>query len=407
MHEPLDIESLRSHFPALQRADAPVYLDNPAGTQIVREAMDAMQAYMLRHNANSGGRFATSQRSDVLVAEARAAMADFLGAGSADEIAFGPNMTTLTYGLSRAFGRTLQPGDEIVVTRLDHDANIAPWLALEELGAVVRWVDVHPEDCSLDMESLAAALSERSRLVAVGMASNAVGSVNDVQRISRMAHEAGALVFVDAVHYAPHGPIDVGSLDCDFLTCSVYKFFGPHVGALWGRAELLERLPAYKVRPAGEHPPGKFETGTQNHEGIAGTLGTLRYLEGLGDASQPTRRQRLRSAMQTIRIHEQSLSRALLDGLEGIRGVKIWGITDRQRLTDRVPTVSFTLAGRSPRQVAEHLARQRIQVWDGNYYALAIMERLDLQESGGMVRVGAVHYNRPDEIASLVNAVSA
>jgi len=411
MNHLFDVTRIREHFPALTRARAPIYLDNPAGTQVAREAIEAMCDYMLYDNANLGGVFTTGKRSDAMVAEARAAVADFLGAPSTTEIVFGSNMTTLTYAFSRAFGRTLEPGDEIVVTRLDHDANLAPWLALEERGVVLRWLDVHPEDCTLDLEALDGLLGPRTRLVTVGLASNAVGTVNDVPRIVRAAHAAGALAFVDAVHYAPHGPIDVGQLGCDFLACSAYKFFGPHVGVLWGRYELLERFPAYKPRPVSDAPPDKWETGTQSLEGIAGTVGALRYLEWLGEetaATAPrTRRERLQGAMQAIRNREREISRALLDGLGSVRGLRIYGSTDRERIEGRVPTVSFTLAGRTPRQVAEHLAGRDIQVWEGNHFAPVIMERLGLGASGGTVRVGAVHYNTHEEIDRLVAAVTA
>jgi cysteine desulfurase family protein (TIGR01976 family) len=343
-------------------------------------------------------------------------MADFLGAASPDEIIFGPNMTTLTFAVSRSIGRTLQPGDEIVVTRLDHDANIAPWRALAERGVAVKWADIDPADCTLDMGSLEAAISERTKVVAVGYASNAVGTINDVKTIVQLAHAVGALAFVDAVQYAPHGPIDVIDLDCDLLACSAYKFFGPHVGALYGKYDLLDRLHAYKVRPAPDDPPGKFETGTQNHEGIAGTLGALRYFEWLGEMvgneqkavdSEPTRRMKLLAAMEGIHEYEKELSRALIEGLASIDGVKVWGITDLNRLDRRVPTVSFTMQGRSPRAIAEYLAAHGVYVWDGNYYALAIMERLDVQKSGGMVRVGATHYNTLDEVARLIDVLRA
>ncbi|MEW6368605.1 MAG: cysteine desulfurase-like protein [Acidobacteriota bacterium] len=405
------MDEIRSHFPSLSCIEGvrpPVFFDNPGGTQVVREAVDAVDDYYLRHNANHGGVFATSVRSDAILHEAHAAMCDFLGAASPDEIVFGPNMTSLVFNVSRAIGRTLRAGDEIVVTRLDHDANIAPWLALQDCGIRIRWADIHPEDCSLDMESLERAITDRTRLVALGLASNAVGTVSDVKSAVKLARAAGAIVHVDAVHYAPHGPIDVQDLGCDLLSCSVYKFFGPHVGAMYGRYDLLDDLPAYKVRPAGDRPPHKFETGTQNHEGIAGTLGALRYLEGLGravDARAASRRERLRAAMSAIRTHEQGLSRALIEKLSGIDGLRIWGITDLGQLDRRVPTVSFTMDGMSPREIAEYLAREGIYVWDGNYYALAVMERLGLQESGGMVRVGAVHYNKVDEVERLVEAL--
>ena len=411
MNRTFDVARVREHFPSVIRPRAPIYFDNPAGTQVTGDVADGVRDYLLFDNANHGGAFATSVRSNAMIYETRSAMADFLGAASPEEIVFGPNMTTLTYGLSRAFGRTLRPGDEVVVTRLDHDSNIAPWVALEECGAVVRWVDVHAEDCTLDLESLAAVLGPRTKLVAVGLASNALGTVNDVARIVRMAHAVDARVFVDAVHYAPHGPIDVGQLDCDFLACSVYKFFGPHLGVLWGRRELLERLPAYKVRSAADLPPDKFETGTQNHEGVAGALEALHYLEWLGDELAPapvhTRRAKLQAAMQGIRARERDLSHALLEGLQSVPGLRIWGITDPDRVGDRVPTLSFTLPHRTPREVAEHLARRDIQVWDGNHFAVTIMETLGLQQSGGTVRVGAVHYNTHEDIDRLVEAVAA
>ncbi|MGH2593510.1 MAG: cysteine desulfurase-like protein [Anaerolineae bacterium] len=409
-----DVNAIRSHFPSLSQTDGdrtPIFVDNPGGTQVARHVIDAVSDYYLHHNANHGGAFATSIRSDALLREAHTAMADFLGAASPDEIVFGPNMTTLTFAISRSIGRTLKPGDEIVVTRLDHDANIAPWLALEERGAIVKWADIHPGDCTLDMGSLEAAISERTKVVAVGYASNAVGTINDVKTIVGMAHAVGALTFIDAVQYAPHGPIDVTNLGCDLLACSAYKFFGPHVGAMYGRYDLLDRLQAYKVRPADDQPPGKFETGTQNHEGIAGTLGALKYFEWLGEQfaerRPENRRERLRTAMMAIKEYEKDLSRAFIEGLSTIDGLKIWGITDRDRLDRRVPTVSFTMQGKSPRAIAEYLAGHGIYVWDGNYYALAIMERLDLQKSGGMVRVGAAHYNTLDEVSTLIEVLQA
>ncbi len=426
MPHPLDLSAIRAHFPSLSIGDdgrAPIFFDNPGGTQVARQVIEAVTDYYLHDNANHGGAFATSARSDAILHEAHAAMADFLGAASPDEIVFGPNMTTLTFSLSRAIGRTLKPGDEIVVTRLDHDANIAPWLALQERGVVVKWADVNTGDCTLDMGSLEAAITERTRVVAVGYASNAVGTINDVKSIVQMAHAVGAWAYIDAVQYAPHGPIDVTDLGCDFLACSAYKFFGPHVGILYGKYDLLDRLPAYKVRPAGDQPPDKFETGTQNHEGIAGTLGALRYFEWLGErvgsrqlpvnseqlpvSSGRSRREKMVAAMAAIKEYEKGLSRALIEGLLSIEGVKVWGITDLDRLDRRVPTVSFTMPGKSPRAIAEYLARHGIYVWDGNYYALAIMERLDLQKSGGMVRVGAAHYNTPDEVARLIDVLKA
>jgi cysteine desulfurase family protein (TIGR01976 family) len=343
-------------------------------------------------------------------------MADFLNAPSPDEIVFGPNMTSLTFSISRAIGRELRPGDEIVVTRLDHDANIAPWLALEEKGVLVRHADFHPEDCTLDLEHVAGLVNERTKLVAVGYASNAVGTINDVRRIGELAHAAGAWIYVDAVHYAPHGPIDVQALNCDFLVCSAYKFFGPHLGALYGRYELLDQLRAYKVRPADNVPPHKFETGTKSHEGMAGTTAAIDYLADLGAefgvpfADQypdfEGRRLQLKQAMAAIRAYERPLVERLISGLQAIPGVTIYGITDPARFAHRAPTVAFTLAGHTPRQVAERLGEEGIFVWDGNYYALAVTERLGVEESGGMVRVGIAHYNIMGEVDRLLAVVN-
>jgi cysteine desulfurase family protein (TIGR01976 family) len=429
-----DLPEIRNHFPALHGEVA--FLDNPGGTQIARPSIDRMLDYLTRCNSNHDGAFATSRQSDALLAEAHTAVADFLNAARPEEIVFGPNMTTLTLSASRAIARTWKPGDEIVVTRLDHDANITPWtLAAEDRGVTVRWVDFHPEDGTLDLEAFQSALARKPRLVAVGYASNALGTINPLEKIIPLAHAAGALVFVDAVQYAPHGPIDVQELDCDFLACSAYKFFGPHVGMLYGKYGLLDELKAYKVRPAPKYPPGKFETGTQNHEGIAGVLGAIEYLEWVGEtfgqdyagkyrsrgtpgelnatendpfrSSLQGRRLRLKQAMEAIQAHEYGLSHALLDILEETPGVTIYGLTDRQRLDERVPTVSFTLQGWHPRRVAEELDKAGIYVWDGNYYALAVTERLGLEGSGGMVRVGPVHYNTPEEIERFGKALGA
>ncbi|MGB9800715.1 MAG: cysteine desulfurase-like protein, partial [Thermanaerothrix sp.] len=395
-----------------------IYFDNPGGTQITQMALDRMVHYLTLHNANHGGAFATSRESDAVLEMAHQAVADWLNAARADEIVFGANMTTLTLHLSRSIARTWQPGDTIVVTRLDHDANISPWvLAAQDRGCRVRWVDFHPEDGTLDLDDLARALEEKPRLVAVGYASNALGTINPVAKIVRMAHAVGAWVYVDAVQYAAHGPIDVQALGCDFLVCSAYKFFGPHVGVLYGRYDHLQALSAYKVRPAPTDPPGKFETGTQNHEGIAGVLGALEYLEWVGRTfgaavDQPTlavyggRRRTFKQAMLAIQAYEANLSRALLDVLEATPGVTVYGLRDRTRLAERVPTVSFTLAGWSPRAVATALDQAGIYVWDGNFYALAVTERLGLEGKGGLVRVGPVHYNTPDEVQRLGDALA-
>ena len=403
-----DVQFARSQFPAL--AAGAIFLDNPGGTQITQRALARLTDYLTRTNANHEGAFKTSRESDAIVDAARSAVADLLNARRPEEIVFGQNMTSLTLHISRSLARTLGAGDEIVVTRLDHDANIAPWLLIaEDRGCTVRWVDFDPEDCTWSVEALKAQLTPRTKLVAIGYASNAVGTINPVAEAVRAAHAVGARVYVDAVQYAPHGPIDVQALDCDFLACSAYKFFGPHTGILYGKYELLDQLKAYKVRPAHDEPPHKFETGTQSFESIAAVHGALEYLEELGrrttDGEAPTRRERLVAAMTTIKAYEQSLSRALIEGLSSIRGLHIWGITDLAQLDRRVPTVSFTLDGWAPRDAAAALDRHGIYVWDGNYYALAVMDRLGLEDTGGMVRVGAVHYNTLEEIDALVAAV--
>jgi cysteine desulfurase family protein (TIGR01976 family) len=410
---------LRNQFPALQQTDEQgrpfVYFDGPGGTQVPSSVIVAMANYLVQANANVHGAYSTSHLTDEVILEARQAMADFLNAPSPDEIIFGPNMTTLTFNISRAIGRELRPGDEIVVTRLDHDANIAPWLALEEGGVVVRHADFHPEDCTLDMEGLAALINERTKLVAVGYASNAVGTINDVRRIGEMAHAVGAWIYVDAVHYAPHGPMDVQAIDCDFLVCSAYKFFGCHVGALYGRYELLDQLQAYKVRPAEDVPPHKFETGTKNHEGLAGTTAAINYLADLGaEFGAPFadqfpgfegRRLHLKTAMAAIRAYERPLVGRMIQGLKATPGVTLYGITDPARFDQRAPTAAFTLDGYTPRQVADRLGGEGIFVWDGNYYALAVTERLGVEENGGMVRVGIAHYNMLDEVDRLLVVV--
>lgn len=399
---------VRGQFPALER-DV-IFFDNPGGTQIARPAVERMTDYLYHHNANHGGAFATSIESDALLEEAHSAMADMLCASRPEEIVFGNNMTTLTLHISRSLARTWQPGDHIVVTRLDHDANYTPWiLAAEDRGVNVIQVDFHPEDGTLDMAEMQRAMEVKPRLVAVGYASNALGTINPVKEITAMAHAAGALVYIDAVQYAPHGAIDVQDLDADFLVCSSYKFFGPHAGILYGKYELMNELRAYKVRPAPNSLPGKFETGTQNHEGIAGVLGTVEYLEWLGQTFGGSfariygeryigRRLHLKQAMAVMHAAEMPVSQTLLDMLLKTPGVTVYGLTDAARMEERVPTYAFRLQGWHPRQVAEALAKKNIYVWDGNYYALSVTERLGLEDSGGMVRVGPVHYNTVDEV---------
>jgi cysteine desulfurase family protein (TIGR01976 family) len=406
----IDVPRVREHFPAL--ASGALYFDNPAGTQIAREALDRMREYLVGTNANHGGVFRTSRASDALVMEARAAMADLLGARSPTEIVFGQNMTSLTLHLSRSIAHELSEGDEIVCTRLDHDANVSPWLLIaRDRKCTVRWVDFDPADCTWSLAELEKRITGRTRVVALAWASNATGTVNPVAEAVGLAHDAGALCFVDGVHYAPHGLMDAAAAGCDFLACSAYKFFGPHSGILYGRREHLERLSAYKVRPARDDPPEKWETGTQSFESIAGVLGAVEYLEWVGrsfggiPAAAP-RRDALRAAMQAIREHETGCSRAMLAGLSAVSGLRIHGVTNPAELSRRVPTFAFTLEGIHPRRICEELDRQGIYAWDGNYYALEVTTRLGLEASGGMVRVGAVHYNTPEEITRLTAAVS-
>jgi cysteine desulfurase family protein (TIGR01976 family) len=403
---------VREQFPSLDRPA--IFFDNPGGTQISRQSAGRIQRYLMECNANHGGAFATSVQSDAILSEAHAAMADFLNAARPEEIIFGNNMTSLTLHISRSLAQTLDPGDEIVLTHLDHDANVSPWLlAARDRGCRVTWIDFDVEDCTLKLDELEQALERRPKLVAFGYASNAVGTINPVRKITQMAHAAGALVYVDAVQFAPHGPIDVQDLDVDFLVCSSYKYFGPHAGALYGRYALLDELKAYKVRPAPDSLPGRFETGTQNHEGIAGVLGAMEYFEWLGktfgsgqeeglhERGYTGRKLDLKKAMTALRAYEFELSRALLSVLEQIPGLRLYGLADPHKLDLRVPTFAFTLEGKHPREVAEVLARENIFVWDGNYYALEVTTRLGLEQSGGMVRVGAVHYNTLDEVARL------
>ena len=419
-----DLHIYRRFFPALQQeinGRRVIYFDNPGGTQVALQVIDAMVKYFRESNANTGGAFATSRRTDDVIAQARQGMANFLHAAGPGQIVFGPNMTTITFAFSRAIGKTLQAGDEIVVTVLDHDANVAPWLALQERGIVVRTVDVHTGDVTLDMDDMRNKINERTKVVAVGYASNAAGTINDVATITRWAHEVGALSWIDAVQFAPHGPIDVQQIDADFLVCSSYKFFGPHLGILYGKAEHLERFPAYKVRPASNEPPDRWETGTQNHEGLAGLAGVIDYLAMLGreqgehyssafrnsdgESLYIGRPRDLKIAMQAIMDYERSLSAYLLAGLREISGLHVYGITSPQQLNRRVPTVICNLEGHSPRAVAEHLASQAIFAWDGNYYALGIMERLGLEEHGGALRLGMAHYNTVEEIDRVLTSL--
>jgi cysteine desulfurase family protein (TIGR01976 family) len=407
---PLDSAWVRAQFPSLRlqiNGQPAAFLDGPAGTQVPQQVMNAIQNYFLSSNANTCGAFETSRRTDALIASARAAMADFFNCDK-DEVVFGQNMTTITFALSRAIGRELQPGDEIVVTTLDHDANVAPWRALEEKGVVVRQVDIHEADCTLDFDDLKRKINEKTKLVAVGYASNAVGTINPVAEITNLAHSVSALMFIDAVHYAPHGPIDVRSLDCDFLVCSPYKFFGPHMGTLYGKREHLLRFKPYKVRPAPESLPDRWETGTQVQELIAGISAAVDYLAELGrrcDPSAADRRSALLAAYRATRQHEMALLSHLVEGLLAIPGLQFFGIRDPQRFSERCSTVSVRLADHTPTEVAKFLGDRGIFTWDGNYYALNLTERLGVEQTGGLLRIGLVHYNTAEEVNRLLVAL--
>jgi cysteine desulfurase family protein (TIGR01976 family) len=406
----LDLSWIRSLFPSLRQTvngHPAAFLDGPGGTQVPQRVVDAISDYLKRSNANTGGAYATSRSTDAMIAEARRAMADFLNC-DADEIVFGANMTSLTFAISRSIGRELGPGNEIVLTHLDHDANVSPWRALDETGATVRFVDINPADCTLDMADLARKITSHTRLVAVGYASNAVGTINDVHEIVRLAHASGAMAYIDAVHYAPHGPIDVRALDCDFLVCSTYKFFGPHMGVLYGKRKHLQRLRPYKVRANTDAIPNRWEWGTLNHECIAGITACVEYLAELGrrvDPSANTRRSALLSAYAAIQPYERGLAERLIRGLLTIPGLKLYGISDPSRFDHRCPTIAVRIAGHTPLQLASKLGEHGFFTWDGNYYALNLTERLDVEKDGGFLRIGLVHYNTAEEVDRLLGAL--
>jgi cysteine desulfurase family protein (TIGR01976 family) len=406
----LDLTRVRSQFPSLSQTVAgqpAVFLDGPGGTQVPQRVIDAISDYLKNSNANTCGAYATSRRTDAVIAGARAAMAD-LFACDPDEVVFGPNMTTLTFALSRSLGRELGPGDEILLTHLDHDANVSPWRALEERGVTIRFVDVNQEDCTLNMADLAQKLNSRTRVVAVGYASNAVGTINDVREIVRLAHQKGALAYIDAVHYAPHGPIDVRALDCDFLVCSSYKFFGPHMGILYGKREHLQRLQPYKLRANTNAVPNRWEWGTLNHECIAGIAACVEYLADLGrqvDPSVSTRRAALLAAYSAIQQHERGLVEMLIGGLLALPGLKFYGISDVAKLDRRCPTVAVRITGHTPLDLATRLGERGIFTWDGNYYALNLTERLDVEKDGGFLRIGLAHYNTAAEVHRLLQGL--
>ena len=410
----VDVQAIRSQFPSLNQPTAdgtiPIFFDNPAGTQVPQQVIDAVVEYYRTMNANSGGTFATSQKTDQMMATARQKVANFLNANDPSEIVFGPSMTALTFNLTRSLGKTLNAGDEIVLTRMDHDGNVAPWLRIaEDHDLVIRWVDIIEPECTLNLDTLEAALTDKTKVVATVHASNAVGTINPVQQIADMAHAAGALYFVDAVQSAPHVSIDVQAIGCDFLACSAYKFFGPHIGVLWGKYDLLQELPAYKVRPAKDKPPYRWENGTPSFETIHGVAAAIDYLAAIGEqygnGNITNQRQALEQAMSVLQDYEQELVARLIAGLQKLPSVTIAGITDPAKFKYRVPTVVMVMEGYTPEQVARHLAENHIYVWHGDYYAVEIIERLGHAEHG-MVRIGLAHYNTAEEVDRLLEVLA-
>lgn len=399
-------ERIRRDFPVFSRTvpgRTIAFFDGPGGSQVPRQVADAVAGYLTLHNANTHGHFLTSTETDHILAGARRAMADFVG-GADDEIVFGANMTTLTFHLSRSLGREWGPGDEVIVTGLDHQANVAPWRKMaEDRGMTVRVVPFDRETFQLDYAALEAMLSARTRLVAVGAASNALGTINDVRRVTGLARAAGALSYVDAVHYAPHRLVDVGELGCDFLACSAYKFFGPHAGIVWARRELLERFTPYKVPPASDAAPERWETGTQNHEGIAGIRAALDWIAGTAGGADADRRDALRRAYQQFHAHEEALFERLEDGLRAIHGVRFFGVARGQA---RTPTSAFTVNGVGPDEIARRLGEEGVFVWNGDFYATTVCDALGLSGCGGLVRAGIAPYNTEDDVRRLIDGVA-
>jgi cysteine desulfurase family protein (TIGR01976 family) len=415
-----DIDAIRAQFPSLEIRDngkPRIYFDNPAGTQVSSRVVDAMSHCLIEANANLGGYFETSNRATQLVDDAHEAMADFLNAPSADEIVFGQNMTTITLHISRSIGRQFKAGDEIILSRMDHDANVTPWTLLaRDLDLKVKWLPFNTSTFEFDLDKLDELLTDRTRLVCVGGASNLTGTLNDIRTISRKAKEAGAWTYIDAVQSAPHVPTDVQDIGCDFLVSSAYKFFGPHQGILWGRRELLERLEPYKVRPAPSEIPGCFETGTQSHEGMAGTAAAVDYFAWIGESMAKSyhsknehfvgRRKYVHAAFDFLFDYEKKLARHLIDGLQGLPRVRVQGVSDPAAMARRVPTVSFTVDGIAPSRVAENLARENIFVWSGHNYAVEAAKSLQIYDKGGAIRVGPVHYNTVAEIDTLLTVLA-
>jgi len=416
-----DLEAIRSQFPGLALTDngtRRIYLDNPAGTQVPVCVAAAMADCLMTKNANLGGYFASSLDADRIVQSARDAMADFLNAPATEEIIFGQNMTTITLHLSRSIGRLLRPGDQIVLSQMDHDANVWPWVLLaRDLELEVRWLPFDKESFEFDLDVLDEIITDRTRLVCVGSASNLTGTLNDVKAICARARAAGAISFVDGVQSAPHVPTDVQDIGCDFFVCSSYKFFGPHQGILWGRREVLEQLEPYKVRPSPAELPWCFETGTQSHEGLAGIAATVDYFaligqsmaeEQLGNWGQfQGQKQQVHAAMELLFDYEKTLTSRLIEGLLDIEGITVQGITDKDAMDRRVPTVSFTHETAAPDKVAQALAKQNIFVWSGHNYAVEVVRTLGIDETGGAVRIGPVHYNSIAEIDELLAGLPA
>ena len=408
MPSAFDVADCRRQFPALSIADEGrprVYFDNPAGTQVPHQVIDRTVACLTRCNANLGGYFTTTVEAGAVVDLAHQACADFYNAASPAEIVFGQNMTSLTLHMSRCLGKRFRPGDEIVLSRMDHDANVAPWLLLaEDLGLTVRWMEFDTDSYEFPDDALSKVLSDKTRLLAMGMASNCTGTVNDVKRFAAEARAAGAIVYLDAVQYAPHYAIDVQYLSADFVVSSAYKWFGPHQGVLWGREALLRETFGYKVRPAGDDLPHKFETGTLSHEGMAGTLGAIEYLEQFGTGE--TRARKIATAWDAIASYEQKLTLRLIQGLKSFKGLTVRGITSANAMHRRVPTVSFTLEGHHPQRLAQAFARDNIFVWSGHNYAIEPVTRMGLMDKGGVLRVGLAHYNTEAEVDDFLGALA-
>jgi len=416
----IDLDAVRAQFPALALTDNDnprIYFDNPAGTQVPHGVIERMTECLIESNANVQGEFRTSQKVDGLIADAHAAMADLLNADSAEEIIFGQNMTTITLHLSRSIGRLMQEGDEIILSRMDHDANVGPWLLLaEDLGLIVKWLPFNTDTFEFDLDKLDDLFSSKTKLICIGAASNFTGTINDVKAICARAKDAGVMTYIDAVQSVPHLSTDVQEIGCDFLVCSAYKFFGPHQGILWGRRELLERLTPYKVRPASNKIPACFETGTQSHEGMAGTLATVDYFSWLGETMAQSfydayeqfsgRRKYVHAAMDCLFDYEKGLAGQLISGLQQLPGVRVQGITSADALDRRVPTVSFTADGAHPDSIAGALAARNIFVWSGHMYAVEAAKALGIYDTGGVVRVGPIHYNSSAEVDHLLNALS-